>query len=50
MIFTTGLQVITRKLVQVVTPSTTVDGDVGPDAIHLLAIKEVLIVAELFIV
>ncbi|XP_027358489.1 DNA mismatch repair protein MSH7 isoform X2 [Abrus precatorius] len=29
-----------RKLVQVVTPSTTVDGNIGPDANHLLAIKE----------
>ncbi|KAK7291456.1 hypothetical protein RIF29_06617 [Crotalaria pallida] len=49
MTFTTGLQVIMRKLVQVVTPSTSVDGDTGPDANHLLAIKEVLIVAELLI-
>ncbi|XP_050364799.1 DNA mismatch repair protein MSH7 [Argentina anserina] len=32
--------VIPRKLVQVVTPSTTTDGNIGPDAIHLLAIKE----------
>lgn len=35
------LQVIPRKLVQVVTPSTTTDGNIGPDAVHLLAIKEV---------
>ncbi|XP_022157567.1 DNA mismatch repair protein MSH7 isoform X2 [Momordica charantia] len=33
--------VIPRKLIQVVTPSTKVDGDIGPDAVHLLAIKEV---------
>ncbi|XP_024641259.1 DNA mismatch repair protein MSH7 isoform X2 [Medicago truncatula] len=32
--------VIQRKLVQVVTPSTNVDGNIGPDANHLLAIKE----------
>lgn len=32
--------VIPRKLVQVVTPSTTTDGNIGPDAVHLLAIKE----------
>ncbi|KAJ7969630.1 DNA mismatch repair protein [Quillaja saponaria] len=32
--------VISRKLVHVVTPSTTVDGNIGPDAVHLLAIKE----------
>ncbi|KAI4347142.1 hypothetical protein L6164_007984 [Bauhinia variegata] len=32
--------VIQRKLVQVVTPSTTVDGNIGPDAVHLLVIKE----------
>ncbi|OUZ99913.1 DNA mismatch repair protein MutS [Macleaya cordata] len=32
--------VIQRKLVQVVTPSTTIDGNIGPDAVHLLALKE----------
>ncbi|KAK6273407.1 hypothetical protein POUND7_010490 [Theobroma cacao] len=32
--------VIPRKLVQVITPSTIVDGNIGPDAVHLLAIKE----------
>ncbi|XP_065851498.1 DNA mismatch repair protein MSH7 [Euphorbia lathyris] len=32
--------VIQRKLVQVVTPSTVTDGNIGPDAVHLLAIKE----------
>ncbi|KOM54278.1 hypothetical protein LR48_Vigan10g017000 [Vigna angularis] len=32
--------VIRRKLVQVVTPSTNVDANIGPDAVHLLAIKE----------
>ncbi|GLT98512.1 hypothetical protein SLE2022_160140 [Rubroshorea leprosula] len=32
--------VIPRKLVQVITPSTSVDGNIGPDAVHLLAIKE----------
>ncbi|QHO13437.1 DNA mismatch repair protein [Arachis hypogaea] len=33
-------RVIQRKLVQVITPSTTVEGNIGPDANHLLAIKE----------
>ncbi|XP_052117407.1 DNA mismatch repair protein MSH7 [Arachis duranensis] len=32
--------VIQRKLVQVITPSTTVEGNIGPDANYLLAIKE----------
>ncbi|KAE8735369.1 DNA mismatch repair protein MSH7 [Hibiscus syriacus] len=32
--------VIRRKLVEVITPSTTVDGNIGPDSVHLLAIKE----------
>ncbi|CAM8914652.1 unnamed protein product [Rhodiola kirilowii] len=32
--------VIQRKLVRVLTPSTLVDGNIGPDAVHLLAIKE----------
>lgn len=32
--------VIPRKLIQVITPSTSVDGNIGPDAVHLLAIKE----------
>ncbi|GMY35996.1 DNA mismatch repair protein MSH7 isoform X2 [Fagus crenata] len=32
--------VIQRKLIQVVTPSTKTDGNIGPDAVHLLAIKE----------
>ncbi|XP_020958607.1 DNA mismatch repair protein MSH7-like isoform X1 [Arachis ipaensis] len=32
--------VIQRKLVQVITPSTTVEGNIGADANHLLAIKE----------
>ncbi|XP_054791375.1 DNA mismatch repair protein MSH7-like [Prosopis cineraria] len=32
--------IIPRKLVQVVTPSTLVDNNIGPDAVHLLAIKE----------
>ncbi|CAN1829192.1 DNA mismatch repair protein MSH7 [Linum perenne] len=35
-----GNSVITRKLVQVITPSTTTDGIIGPDAVHLLALKE----------
>lgn len=35
-------QVIQRKLVHVSTPSTVTDGSVGPDAVHLLAIKEVI--------
>ena len=35
------LEVIQRKLFQVVTPSTTTDGNIGPDAVHLIAIKEV---------
>ncbi|XP_077212403.1 MUTS homolog 7 isoform X2 [Tasmannia lanceolata] len=32
--------VIQRKLVNVLTPSTTIDGNMGPDAVHLLALKE----------
>ncbi|XP_058206767.1 DNA mismatch repair protein MSH7 [Rhododendron vialii] len=32
--------VIQRKLVQVVTPSTTMDGNMGPDSVHLLSVKE----------
>ncbi|KAK3439228.1 hypothetical protein EUGRSUZ_C03861 [Eucalyptus grandis] len=32
--------VISRKLVHVITPSTSVDSNIGPDAVHLLAIKE----------
>ncbi|KAE7998764.1 hypothetical protein FH972_003275 [Carpinus fangiana] len=32
--------VILRKLIQVVTPSTASNGNIGPDAVHLLAIKE----------
>ncbi|XXG56105.1 hypothetical protein AAC387_Pa03g3608 [Persea americana] len=32
--------VIQRKLVNVYTPSTTVDGNMGPNAVHLLALKE----------
>ncbi|KAJ4846391.1 DNA mismatch repair protein msh7 [Turnera subulata] len=32
--------VVRRKLVQVVTPSTVTDGNIGPDAVQLLAIKE----------
>lgn len=42
MTLATGLQVIMRKLVQVVTPSTNVDDNIGPNTVHLLAIKEVL--------
>ncbi|KFK39755.1 hypothetical protein AALP_AA3G283400 [Arabis alpina] len=33
--------IIPRKLVQVFTPSTTIEGNIGPDAVHLLAIKEI---------
>lgn len=36
-------QVIRRKLVHVLTPSTTSEGNIGPDAVHLLAVKEVSI-------
>ncbi|XP_062090746.1 DNA mismatch repair protein MSH7 [Humulus lupulus] len=32
--------VISRKLIQVVSPSTASDCNLGPDAVHLLAIKE----------
>ncbi|KAF8393339.1 hypothetical protein HHK36_021581 [Tetracentron sinense] len=32
--------VIERKLIHVVTPSTTIDGNIEPDAVHLLALKE----------
>ncbi|XP_010254152.1 PREDICTED: DNA mismatch repair protein MSH7 isoform X1 [Nelumbo nucifera] len=31
--------VIQRKLVHVMTPSTVVDGSIGPEAVHLLALK-----------
>ncbi|KAJ0254692.1 DNA mismatch repair protein MSH7 [Hirschfeldia incana] len=33
--------IIPRKLVQVLTPSTANEGNLGPDPVHLLAIKEV---------
>ncbi|CAA0806439.1 DNA mismatch repair protein MSH7 [Striga hermonthica] len=32
--------VIQRKLIHVLTPATTLEGNIGPDAVHLLAIKE----------
>ncbi|XP_027173583.1 DNA mismatch repair protein MSH7 [Coffea eugenioides] len=32
--------VIQRKLIGVLTPSTTTEGNIGPNAVHLLAIKE----------
>ncbi|KAF9614084.1 hypothetical protein IFM89_015083 [Coptis chinensis] len=35
-----NFQVIQRKLVNVITPSTITDGNIGPDAVHLLSIKE----------
>ncbi|KAK6151778.1 hypothetical protein DH2020_014413 [Rehmannia glutinosa] len=35
-----GFQVIQRKLIHVLTPATTSEGNIGPDAVHLLAIKE----------
>ncbi|KAJ8749841.1 hypothetical protein K2173_013244 [Erythroxylum novogranatense] len=35
-----GKSVVSRKLIQVVTPSTTMDGNIGPDAVHLLSLKE----------
>lgn len=35
------LQVIQRKLVSVLTPSTAANDNIGPDAVHLLALKEV---------
>ena len=41
LIINVEFQVIQRKLVQVVTPSTTTDRNMGPDAVYLLAIKEV---------
>ncbi|XP_033137128.1 probable methyltransferase PMT23 [Brassica rapa] len=34
-------RIIPRKLVQVLTPSTASEGNLGPDPVHLLAIKEV---------
>jgi hypothetical protein len=34
-------QVIERKLVNVSTPSTAADSNIGADAVHLLALKEV---------
>ncbi|KAL6984822.1 DNA mismatch repair protein msh7 [Sarracenia purpurea var. burkii] len=35
-----GASVIQRKLIHVLTPSTAIDGNIGPDSVHLLAIKE----------
>ncbi|CAL5339327.1 unnamed protein product [Camellia sinensis] len=35
--------VIQRKLVHVFTPSTLIDDNIGPDSVHLLAIKEVIL-------
>ncbi|KAL8507194.1 hypothetical protein ACS0TY_017922 [Phlomoides rotata] len=32
--------VIRRKLINVLTPATTSEGNIGPDSVHLLAIKE----------
>lgn len=32
--------VIQRKLINVLTPATTSEGNIGPDAVHLLAMKE----------
>lgn len=42
-------QVIQRKLVSILTPSTTAEDNIGPDAVHLLAIKEVGLKLQLFI-
>ncbi|PWA57243.1 MUTS-like protein [Artemisia annua] len=36
-----GTTVIQRKLVNVLTPSTLIHGNIGPQAVHLLALKEV---------
>ncbi|XP_035836733.1 DNA mismatch repair protein MSH7-like [Helianthus annuus] len=33
-------RVIQRKLVQVLTPSTLIHGNIGPQAVHLLSLKE----------
>ncbi|KAJ4752225.1 DNA mismatch repair protein MutS [Rhynchospora pubera] len=38
--------VIQRKLVHVSTPSTVVDGNIGPDAVHLLALTERTVSAD----
>ncbi|TVU21505.1 hypothetical protein EJB05_31144, partial [Eragrostis curvula] len=38
--------VIERKLVNVSTPSTAADSNIGPDAIHLLALKELTIASN----
>ncbi|XP_062200486.1 DNA mismatch repair protein MSH7 [Phragmites australis] len=38
--------VIERKLVQVCTPSTVADSNIGPDAVHLLALKEVTLASS----
>ncbi|KAK9142438.1 hypothetical protein Syun_011838 [Stephania yunnanensis] len=38
-----GASVIQRKLVQVITPSTVTEGSIGPEAINLLSIKEVML-------
>ena len=35
------MQVIQRKLVNVLTPSTLIHGNIGAQAVHLLALKEV---------
>ncbi|XP_076949725.1 DNA mismatch repair protein MSH7-like [Bidens hawaiensis] len=35
-----GSSVIQRKLVQVLTPSTLIYGNIGPQAVHLLSLKE----------
>lgn len=38
--------VIQRKLISILTPSTATDDNIGPDAVHLLAIKESSCVLE----
>ncbi|XP_071726754.1 DNA mismatch repair protein MSH7 [Rutidosis leptorrhynchoides] len=35
-----GSAVIQRKLINVLTPSTLINGNIGPQAVHLLALKE----------
>lgn len=41
LILNARFQIIQRKLVRVVTPSTNLDGNIGPDAVHLLSVIEV---------
>lgn len=37
------MQMVQRDLTQVVTPSTRLDGNLRPEAVHLLALREVCV-------